>query len=344
MKKNIVKNLNKVYFKSVSTYSLNEILKKLEEIIPLIDDQPREDIVKEFVKEYDEVKSQKGDSVVMTFDVCHCEDFGGSYFILDILKIDDISNCDEKSEITLKLFKHVERSDAFKELMVIKNMEDYKDIDLKISAIKKFRKKLDTDIKEYDELDKISKTMLKACDVNKYILNYNKEAFKIFSQHKHGDNIKDLLLKFTGYDYKHLGYIEFSEEYDNGYDIHEMLIHIDLDMCTPYQNDKIIYEGCSISADMGTGDLNIIKYNEINQLARKIEDAISNSSTIESGYEITTDFEQENDCQYFISVEEFKTTLDRQLFNLKKNADSIFTNFYKLLYLIDVDRTYKEIK
>lgn len=334
MKKNVAKKLNNVYFKNVNKHSLKKIIKKLEEVISLRYDQPKEDIIEEFIKNYSDIKSQKGDEIVMSFNTCSCDNFEGSYFILDILKIDDISSCDEKKEVDLKHFMYFEKSNTFKELMNIKYMPDYKDIDSKITAIKKFRNNLNEKLKDYDELNKISKIIYNACYTNKYILDYNMKVSEMFSQHKYGENIKKLLLKFTGCE--HLGYIEMDDA-----DNYEMMIHLHLDTCDIY-NNSILYEGYAIFADIGINKLTIVNNNEIKYLAKKIETAISRSSTIESIYEITTNFENES-YQYFISVDEFKTTLDRQLFNLKKNADDIFTSLFKLLYLIDINQTYEGI-
>ena len=337
MKNDIIKKLSEVYFKKIDKHILDQIIKKIEEVVPLKYFE-KASIEEVFMEKYLHAISQNEDDMVVTFNEYARVDDKGWYYILDILKIDKLSNCDEKKAIGVRQFKYFEKSDTFKELMLIEDMPDYKNIDTKICAIKYFRKGLSADLEDYEELSKLSKVIYDKCYVNKYILEYNNDVSELLDRHKYGANIKGLLLKFTGGET--LGYIEIDEEFKNNC---EMMVFLHLDTCDlTYDNDHIIYEGQMAFAMFQANGLSTGNDDEFKRVAQKIEDTIDKCSTIQTGFEITTNITND-DTQYFISVNEFKTALDRQLFNLKKNADVIFTNLLKLLYLLDENYAYEEI-
>lgn len=271
------------------------------------------------------------------FKVCECE---GDVTITPYIINDDDLN--EIKVMTRKDFKVFDQSKMVRELYKIVAMLSC-EADI-INKKKEFEKiKESSDISKLNDLErrlfKSIENELRTVDI---INTYNTGVDRLILNNKYAQMTFDLgVIDEIG----HCEIDTIEEKYE------EVLLQLYLDIpsqSTMDYNSKFIenmsQEASSIFADAMLQHIPDFNEYSIKGYATELEKAVSECSLISCTYEISTfgEFKFEDSMvsssDLYISIDEFESTLKKQLFLLKKNQDIIFKNYYKIIKVVSVQK------
>jgi len=180
--------------------------------------------------------------------------------------------------------------------------------------------------------------------INDLIANYNFEISKLYLSDKAIEckKIVDELNNVSTINDSSMCFEVKSIDSDT-YDLFQLYFNIDpLFFIDDMKN--IFYEGSEIFSEIPEIK-SFVSNDKIKEIGNEIESLIFRSSKIQGVFELNFNDKprfESTGHQLFISIDEFKTTLDRQLYELQENSNQIFSNLYKLLKIIELDQILKD--
>ena len=323
--KKIIKKLNNVYVKDMnSSYQVKRMVGYLKN---MINSDMDIDTVAESV--FSRIKEM--DANIVGFDLCECDSHNNN--LVNVIDVIDVEYLPEDAiVIDIAEFEHCTKSKLYHRFLAIKNLCDWKELTFKKEEIEKFleRKDLTTEIKD------LAIAVHRSCLTNIVIEKYNNRLQELIKANHYSIASRELLLNICGEET--FGCIEIcTNEDDETYE--EIMLHLHMDYVNIYK-ERITYEGSGIFADVGISSNNYVHNSR--GFAKELNDAVDRCSIVKSMFEVSFNngfiwADKDDQVQKFISFEEFKVSVERQIWNIEQEAEVIFKNLYKLLLLVQTD-------
>lgn len=344
----MIKKLNKIAIVGVNTYwEFKEMCQTL-----LIYTNVSLDGSKEI---FDNCSSAFGkNELVVLFNICECasseQDIKN---IVSIVATHEVS--DNKKLLPLQDFKVMHEHKDMRTLLKIKALK-WNESERKNKELEDFRinnlpelleKQQQTRNEEINEILRFFNAMEVSSQINVEIKKYNDELYKLLENDYHHNACLATMKRISNNDvYKYV--VGLNEiENDESVTIAEFNVHFHLDYTYAQRNGSVIYEGGSTFSDMALfSNTQIVSSSNIKQVTDKMDGMINKATTMGCNwiYPMGASSHDFDEDEIFISFDEVKSKIERQLYNLKKVIPSFYERYNLALTIIDAEIQYHRIK